>query len=712
MKRIVFALMVNFIVISSAHAFLTFNQELDVSSNTTQIRGINFKPDGTKMYVTERNGTTDNAIGRAANIIQFSLSTPFDISTAQEVSNTRVEEEVGTNLDFLPHAIEFKPDGTRLFLIANTGTLIYQFDLSTPWDTSTISFNAKYNVTGENQLRTLTFKPDGLRMYVSGTQQDKLKEYLLTNPWDITASNVTVGKTSASLQDADNNMRNVQFNSSGTELYIGGNENNNMNKYTLSTAWDIDTISSSFTAYTLGGTTFSNMRGFIFTSSFTRLYITDDNNLTNRVIEYVAACGTTITCENPKQDKNVVALLEAQFNLSKRIIKHNTLPIMHRIEWLRRHKNYDNLDSFQAEISFSDQRLAKLVDTIKSNKKRKEKSKKDDEWFKWNEGRIGIGKTKGIAGSLSRNLHTTGFAIGADKKKNDNTMYGYVFQFGTENVDIIPNLSGIFAKSYSLAMYSTTLRENHIFTDGLIGIGHLDLDIRRDDNNNILEGDRYGEQIFGTFNFGKRINTENINFNPNLKIDLGYTKLGEYREENDFGTLADVLLFEEQEIYTGFGTASLLFDKTIKHYEDRLINHSARLEYILDFSPGSDAEFYYANDTNTRYSLNFDSDEESEHNIRVGYGFDVSSKKGWSVISNFERFYVVNNGYINEIYFSAGYVPINGTKFALDAKNNNFNSSLRVDKKIYGFNFKFDFENDLFNSSKDYLVNLSVDAKY
>ena len=45
-------------------------------------------------------------------------------------------------------------------------------------------------------------------------------------------------------------------------------------------------------------------------------------------------------------------------------------------------------------------------------------------------------------------------------------------------------------------------------------------------------------------------------------------------------------------------------------------------------------------------------------------------------------------------------------------QNNNFNSSLRVDKKIYGFNLKFDFENDLFNSSKDYLVNLSIDAKY
>ena len=94
------------------------------------------------------------------------------------------------------------------------------------------------------------------------------------------------------------------------------------------------------------------------------------------------------------------------------------------------------------------------MDTFKSNKKRDKRPKKEDQWFKWNEGRIGIGKSKGIAGSLSRNLHSTGFAIGADKRKNDDTMYGYVLQIGTDNVDIIPNLSGIFAKSYSLSMYA------------------------------------------------------------------------------------------------------------------------------------------------------------------------------------------------------------------------------------------------------------------
>ena len=34
--------------------FLTFKQTKDISSDTTGIRGINFKPDGTRMYITNR----------------------------------------------------------------------------------------------------------------------------------------------------------------------------------------------------------------------------------------------------------------------------------------------------------------------------------------------------------------------------------------------------------------------------------------------------------------------------------------------------------------------------------------------------------------------------------------------------------------------------------------------------------------------------------
>ena len=62
---------------------------------------------------------------------------------------------------------------------------------------------------------------------------------------------------------------------------------------------------------------------------------------------------------------------------------------------------------------------------------------------------------------MSRNIHTSGFVVGADKRRGDDVMHGYAFQFGTENIDIIPSRSGIFAKTYSLSMYGTKLIESH-----------------------------------------------------------------------------------------------------------------------------------------------------------------------------------------------------------------------------------------------------------
>ena len=40
---------------SNAFAFIEFKQSKDISSDTPEVRGINFKPDGTIMYVTGRD---------------------------------------------------------------------------------------------------------------------------------------------------------------------------------------------------------------------------------------------------------------------------------------------------------------------------------------------------------------------------------------------------------------------------------------------------------------------------------------------------------------------------------------------------------------------------------------------------------------------------------------------------------------------------------
>ena len=67
-------------------------------------------------------------------------------------------------------------------------------------------------------------------------------------------------------------------------------------------------------------------------------------------------------------------------------------------------------------------------------------------------------------------------------------------------------------------------------------------------------------------------------------------------------SLADALLYKEQNIKSALVTIGVLLDKTdTDRQEDEIINHHGRLEYIADLSPSSDAEFYYLN--RSKYSL-------------------------------------------------------------------------------------------------------------
>ena len=672
------------------------------------------------MYITNRVANQD------AYIVQYSLSNPFDISTATRTFVDGAGTKLTCSTDMqLPHAIEFKPDGTRMFITTNKdhsgnpGVAVYQFKLTTAWDTSTLDCEKIFEVdiTGddnEDQVRTLTFKPDGTRMFVGGKTQDKIREYILTTPFDL-RSGVSVGSLSASLaSSSDGGMRNIQLHSDGSILYVAGDGNNNMHKYTLSTPWDITTISSTSTEYELGDRV-SHMRGFIFTANFTKLFVTNDAGSTastNKIFEYSLACAGTITCADASANADVKAIIEANVELSKRIIKNNTLPIFHRIEWLRRHKNKDNLSNLNAEIDFTNEKISKLVSAIKNSKKEIDRSYDSEDWFKWSEGRISLGKNKSI-NSSSRDFHSYGISVGADKIKDDDrdAMHGYVFQYGNDNVDIGYKGSKLETDAYSFALYNTKLRDDHVFTDALIGVSLLDIDQKRVIYGNILEGNREGQQIYGSFNFGKRIVDEDLNLNPGIKLDLGYTKLKAFRERTVVGdSLADALLYKEQNIKSALITLGVLLDKTDKDKEeDEIVNHHGRLEYIADLSPSSDAEFYYLNSQSTVYNHNVEN--KSKHNFRIGYGFDVTSITGWSFVGNFERFQSNGKGHSNDIYLSVGYVPINEMKFVFDV-NNFENTSLSLTNNVNGFDLKMSSNYNFISDVPDYGANIEISNKF
>jgi len=696
---------------SNAFAFIEFKQSKDISSDADGLRQINFKPDGTIMYVTNREKDTTSTTD---SVIQYSLSTPFDINTATKTSSTPL-----TNID-KPHAIKFKPDGKVMYVIDNAELSVRQYNLTTAWDTSTLQYDDDFNVSDENQLRSLVFKTDGTKMYVTGNQTEVIQQFTLSTPWDVKTATKDSTQSSA-LTSKESNPRSIQFHSSGTIFYIGGNGSDSIHKYTLTTPWDVSTLEFS-QSYSFSDQVSSSgnsiMAGFIFSANFTKLYITQDTDSrqsqtgTNTIFEYSVACAGTITCADASANDDVKAIIEANVELSKRIIKNNTLPIFHRIEWLRRHKNKDNLSNLNAEIDFTNEKISKLVSALKNSKKEIDRSYDSEDWFKWSEGRISLGKNKSI-NSSSRDFHSYGISVGADKIKDDDrdAMHGYVFQYANDNVDIGSSGTKLETDAYSFALYDTKLRDDHFFTDALIGVSLLDIDQKRVIYGNILEGNREGQQIYGSFNFGKRIVDEDLNLNPGIKLDLGYTKLKAFRERTVVGdSLADALLYKEQNIKSALITLGVLLDKTdTDKEEDEIINHHGRLEYIADLSPSSDAEFYYLNSQSTVYNYNVEN--KSKHNLRIGYGFDVTSITGWSFVGNFERFQSNGKGHSNEIYLSVGYVPIDEMKFVFDL-NNFENTSFSYTNNINGFDLKMSSNYNFISDVPDYGANIEISNKF
>lgn len=91
----------------------SFVQSLDVSPQDTTPTGLDFKPDGGKLYV----------IGSGSqNIHHYSLSTAFDISTASLVRSLDVSPQ-----DTTPKGLDFKPDGSQIHVIGDQNKNVYQY---------------------------------------------------------------------------------------------------------------------------------------------------------------------------------------------------------------------------------------------------------------------------------------------------------------------------------------------------------------------------------------------------------------------------------------------------------------------------------------------------------------------------------------------------------------------------------------------------------
>lgn len=234
-----------------------------VASEQTTPNDLTFSPDGTKMYII---GLTGDYVS------EYSLSTAWDIYTASFVQSVSVSTQEAD-----PHALFFKPDGTKMYITGITGDEINEYSLSTAWDISTLSFVQLFSISAQDgQSAGLFFHPDGTKMYVSGYANDRVYEYDLSTAWDISTASYVQFFSVVSQSTAPTGLF---FKSDGTVMFIACQNTRAIYQYELSTAWDVSTASYQ---KKLGTTTVTT--GIAFSSDGTIMFTTDSG--TDRVRAY------------------------------------------------------------------------------------------------------------------------------------------------------------------------------------------------------------------------------------------------------------------------------------------------------------------------------------------------------------------------------------------------------------------------------------------
>ena len=119
----------------------------------------------------------------------------------------------------------------------------------------------------------------GYDLFVIDNTNDKIVHYYLSDPWNITTA--TLSGKELDISSKETNGRSLTFNSSGTRLYIIG-DNANIYQYNLSIAWDLDT--AIFSTNKSVSVNAPSPHGFQLSVDGTKAFILDDS--TNKILGY------------------------------------------------------------------------------------------------------------------------------------------------------------------------------------------------------------------------------------------------------------------------------------------------------------------------------------------------------------------------------------------------------------------------------------------
>ena len=176
-------------------------------------QGLAINPDGTKIFISFN--TTRDIAGKSS-IREYSLSTPYDISTLTHVDSAGIllpNSAPSSN----PDALSLSADGKKIFIVYHgtddSDSTVEQYSLSSPYDTTDFNLDGALNVNdlvsdkSLTQGRAIAFSAKGFKMFVSDDHNldsdpstEAIYEFNLACPFNL------FGGTCASIAEDNDRM--------------------------------------------------------------------------------------------------------------------------------------------------------------------------------------------------------------------------------------------------------------------------------------------------------------------------------------------------------------------------------------------------------------------------------------------------------------------------------------------------------------------------
>src|SRR6056297_3077611 len=210
---------------------------------------------GTRMFIVGNSG---------GDVNEYHCTTGFNVSTCSYDSIFSVSSQ-----DTTPFGIAFNTDGTRMFIVGNSGDDVNEYHCTTGFDVSTCSYDSVFSVLSQDTSpRGIAFNTDGTRMFIVGSSGGDVNEYHCTTGFDVSTCSYD---SVFSVAPQDTIPRGIAFNTDGTRMFIVGSSGGDVNEYHCTTGFDVSTCSYDSVFSVAPQDTIP--RGIAFNTDGTRMFI-------------------------------------------------------------------------------------------------------------------------------------------------------------------------------------------------------------------------------------------------------------------------------------------------------------------------------------------------------------------------------------------------------------------------------------------------------